>query len=160
MNGNFEILSAVQEDVDQITEMEQSIFSVPWSRNLIEQEILEEAAVFLAAKAGDRVLGYVGGRQIIDEFYINNIAVLPEFRGYGIGRALMERIISVAREGKSAFITLEVRVSNRAARCLYESLGFRALGERKDFYQRPLENAVIYTLYFDPSEESNEHSRN
>lgn len=160
MRIDYRICSAAPRDAAEIAEIERQVFSVPWSRNLIEQEIANESAVFLAAKDETRILGYVSGQQIADEFYISNLAVAADCRGLGIGRTLMEQLIDIARLQNSAFISLEVRVSNAAARRLYESLGFQALGERKDYYQHPQENAVIYSLYFDHPEEANEDSCN
>ena len=106
------------------------------------------------------LLGYVSGQKVVDEFYVSNLAVREECRGLGVGTMLMGRLIEIAGELGCAFITLEVRVSNKKARSLYESLGFHALGERKDYYEDPRENAVIYTLYFDTTETTDEHSCN
>ena len=66
----------------------------------------------------------------------------------GFGQKLVENAISVCTDKECAFITLEVRVSNLAAISLYESCGFEKIGERKNFYTSPTENALIMTKYF------------
>ena len=80
------------------------------------------------AEDEDMLLGYVSGQHVVDEFYVSNLAVREECRGLGIGSMLMGQLIDTAKELGCAFLTLEVRVSNKKARSLYESLGFRALG--------------------------------
>jgi ribosomal-protein-alanine N-acetyltransferase len=154
----YTVRTACLSDADAISQIENACFSHPWSRNLIELEIENSSAVFLVAEDEDMLLGYVSGQHVVDEFYVSNLAVREECRGLGIGSMLMGQLIDTAKELACAFITLEVRVSNEKARSLYESLGFRALGERKDYYDDPRENAVIYTLYFDNAEMTDEHS--
>lgn len=71
---------------------------------------------------------------------ILNLAVQPTVRRRGVGRALLERL-RAETEGK---IFLEVRASNLGARAFYERMGFRHEGERKAYYHRPVEDAVVY----------------
>ncbi len=160
MMVEYTVRSARPSDAESISLIEKSCFSHPWSRNLIELEIENSSAVFLVAEDNGMLLGYVSGQHVADEFYVSNLAVREECRGLGIGTMLMGQLIDIARERGCAFITLEVRVSNQKARSLYESLGFHALGERKDYYEDPRENAAIYTLYFDDTETTDEYSGN
>ena len=67
--------------------------------------------------------------------YITNIAVLPEMRQRGVGKALLEKLIEYAVNKKLVFLTLEVRVSNKAAISLYEKCGFKEIGRRKNYYE-------------------------
>ena len=83
-----------------------------------------------------------------------------ECRGRGVGSALLQRLIDKARMSGCAFISLEVRVSNGPARSLYEAFGFHKLGERADYYANPRENALIYTLFFDTAEKTDEYPCN
>ena len=154
----YTVRSANLSDADAISRIEDACFSHPWSRNLIELEIQNSSAVFLIAEDDDMLLGYVSGQKVVDEFYVSNLAVREECRGLGVGTMLMGRLIEIAGELGCAFITLEVRVSNKKARSLYESLGFHALGERKDYYDDPKENAMIYTLYIDDAETNDEYT--
>ena len=71
------------------------------------------------------------------------IAVLPEYRGRGYSRKLMERLEESARAAGAQELTLEVRESNEAALHLYKSCGFRVEAVRKDYYRNPKENALI-----------------
>ena len=157
----FEIRYAIIEDAEEISEIENACFSVPWSRKLIENEILNDNAVFLTAHDTDGLLlGYASGQPVLDIFYISNIAVREECRRLGIGAELLQQLIDAARDRGCNEVTLEVRVSNQPARKLYESFGFRLLGERKDYYQKPTENAMIYTLFLDGAEADYEDTCN
>ena len=83
---------------------------------------------------------------MLDEGYITNVAVSPDFRRQGIARALIEALLAKARENGLAFVTLEVRESNAPAIALYTGAGFEPVGKRKNFYSNPTENAVLMTI--------------
>ena len=88
--------------------------------------------------------------EVCGEVSINNIAVVEKFRRRGIAKALMEHMFTELCDAVSA--TLEVRRSNDAAAALYGSLGFKRVGERKDFYSRPTEDAILMTKYLNGEE--------
>lgn len=136
------------EHVDDIVQIENICFSSPWTREGIEEELSNPNAHFLAAVTEDGVCGYIGVQEVFSEAYITNIAVLPQYRKNGIGKALMLSAADGAMNRNCEFLTLEVRESNSAAIRLYESLGFELMGKRKDFYTNPNEDGLIYTLYF------------
>ena len=91
-------------------------------------------------------------QMIADEANLNNIAVKETARGRGIARAMMEEAFGWAKNNSCALITLEVRVSNEKARRLYERFGFCLVGMRRKYYESPVENAAIYTLFLDEEE--------
>ena len=136
--------------LDELARLEKLCFSEPWTREGLAAELTSGTAVFLAAELGGRIAGYAGMHCVCGECYVDNVAVFPELRRAGVGRALMEALIARARERDAQFVTLEVRASNGAARSLYESLGFRKAGLRRNFYRRPAEDALILTLQFRP----------
>ena len=132
----------------KLAELEKLCFSEPWSEKALLEEIDNPAAYFVCAVEEDTVLGYGGMHTVVGESYIDNIAVFPEHRGIGAGRAVTRALIEKAKENDGMFITLEVRASNGAAIGLYTSLGFENMGVRKRFYTNPDEDAVIMTLNF------------
>ena len=85
---------------------------------------------------------------VLDEGYVTNIAVLPDYRRKGIASALLEQCISAAKQKNLSFVSLEVRKSNLAAIKLYEKFEFKIEGERKNFYECPKEDAYIMTRRF------------
>lgn len=98
------------------------------------------------AEQDGRTAGYVGCQTVLDEGYITNVAVSPDFRRQGIARALIAELTAKAGENKLAFVTLEVRESNAPAIALYTGAGFVPVGKRKNFYSNPAENAVLMTI--------------
>ncbi len=126
--------------------LEKQCFSVPWSRAALEAELEKENSRFFVAITKNEVSGYIGANNVLGEVYVNNIAVFYNYRGRGIGTKLLSHLISVAKEENCGFVTLEVRESNISARKLYEKLNFRKAGVRKNFYEQPKEDGIIYTL--------------
>lgn len=134
--------------IADIALIEKASFSVPWSENALRDELLNPNACFFAAVCCGKTIGYVGSYSVCGECYITNIAVLPEYRKRGIGEKLLSALIENCRKENCTFLTLEVRKSNMPAISLYEKLGFERAGERKDFYEMPTENALLYTKFF------------
>jgi ribosomal-protein-alanine N-acetyltransferase len=93
-----------------------------------------------------RVAGYVCLWEIGDEVHVTNIAVHPDCRRRGIGRTLLGHILDDARQRSLRVVALEVRPSNREARQLYESYGFRVVGRRKGYYYDTGEDALVMEL--------------
>ena len=129
---DFTIVPITDTHLDQIEALEKICFSDPWSRKTLEDIVASESGVNLAAvDPAGLVLGYISLYRVLDEGYINNVAVRPEARRQG---------------GELAFITLEVRESNQGARTLYDGLGYREAGRRRGYYFHPKEDAIIMTL--------------
>ena len=83
---------------------------------------------------------------VLGEGAVDNVAILPQHRGLGLGRALMQAFLQQAALRGCRRVTLEVRPSNTAARRLYASLGFAEEGLRRDFYDGPREDALLCGL--------------
>ena len=132
-------------DVEEVTKVEEASFSIPWTKEAFMNEMLRnEQAIYFVAVHEKRVIGFVGVWKIVDEGHITNIAVLPEYRGQGIGQKLLTQLIAYANEQDLIGLTLEVRVSNIGAQKLYEQFGFQQAGRRKRYYQDNNEDAYIY----------------
>jgi ribosomal-protein-alanine N-acetyltransferase len=95
---------------------------------------------------GEGVAGYVVALDAADEGEILNLAVAPEGRRHGVGRRLVEAVLSRLSEKGVHHVFLEVRESNAPARSLYESHGFREVGRRRGYYRRPVEDAIVLRL--------------
>lgn len=135
---------AVPGDAEQIAEIDAICFALPWSSNALHDDIAEnEKAVYIVAEQGDKILGYAGMWIIFDEAHITNVAVRPEFRRHGLGRLIVVALLSEAFRHGAVCQTLEVRISNIAAINLYESLGFKKAGIRRQYYSDNNEDALI-----------------
>jgi len=150
----YEIVPMNRGHVDQIAALEKECFSTPWSVTMLEDALYNDAASFIVAEDTDgNVIGYAGLNVVLDEGYINNIAVEEAARRHGVASALLDVYCRFAAVNL-AFLTLEVRKSNAAAIGLYEKYGFQQAGLRKGYYQHPREDALIMTRYFNQEEQA------
>ena len=138
-----------ESDISDIAELEKECFSEPWSENSLRDELTNETARFYVLRDGEKLLGYIGANNICNEVYITNVAVNSQYRGKGYGKILVNHLIKQSELERAFFITLEVRKSNENAIKLYEKCRFRLIGERKNFYSKPTEDALIYTYYIE-----------
>lgn len=127
----------------EVAALEKRCFSDPWSEKSIVSELGNPLSLWLVAVEQDRVLGYVGSQTVLGETDMMNLAVAPEVRRQGIGRALVETLMEFLRARKSHSLTLEVRQSNLPAQKLYAELGFQQVGRRPGYYFAPKEDALI-----------------
>ena len=146
----YTIVPMDRSHVGQIAELERECFSAPWSEAMLTEALFDAQASFIVAESEDGgLLGYAGLHVVLDEGYIDNVAVFPAHRRKGVASALLGALIAYGEKEGMAFLTLEVRPSNQGARALYEAHGFQQVGERKNFYQNPVENALLLTRYLD-----------
>lgn len=143
---DFDIRLMCAGDIDGMHEIENLSFATPWSRASIEAELSNECARYLVAHKDGRVIGYAGMWLVIDEGHVTNVAVHPDMRGMGVGKALMERLIQLAADSGMIWMTLEVRRSNKVAQSLYHSFGFIDVGYRKRYYEDNKEDALLMGL--------------
>ncbi len=131
------------EHIDQLAALEQLCFSDPWSRESLAQELDNPLSRYYLCLEGERVLGYIGTRQLAGEWEIVNVAVDPARRREHIASRLMEWLLRDAAAGQCERIFLEVRQSNLPAIGCYTRFGFRQVGLRKNYYEKPVENAIL-----------------
>lgn len=141
----FIIEEMTHETVNAVAQIEQDCFSVPWSYGAFLNELHNPAAVTYVAVSAGTVIGFLNAGFVLDEGAVNNIAVLPSYRGRGVGQALLERTIARCKAQGITSLMLEVRKSNEAALHLYRKLDFVTVGERKNFYTQPTEDALLLT---------------
>lgn len=135
-----------EDDIDGVVEVENSSFTIPWSKKAFLDEMGNSLAIYFIALDRDRVVGYCGMWDVSGEGDITNIAVLPEYRGIGIGRKLISSMILEAKRRELYSVTLEVRQSNTVAKNMYKSCGFVSVGTRKKYYADNGEDAIIMTV--------------
>ena len=133
--------------VGEIARLEKECFSTPWSEDGLKSELNNAFARFFVATYAGEIAGYVGAHNVLGEVYITNVAVFEKFRRKGIAKKLIDALLESAKAENGNFVTLEVRKSNIPAVSLYEKCGFEKVGERKNFYEKPRENAVLMTYF-------------
>lgn len=131
------------DDLEQVMVIERENFSVPWTENGFFSFLLRQDTLFLVAEDGDQIAGYCGVVMVPDEGDITNVSVAKSRQGQGIGSQLVKELIRRAAEAGVTRLYLEVRRSNDKALRLYEQLGFVREGIRKDYYEEPVEDAVL-----------------
>jgi ribosomal-protein-alanine N-acetyltransferase len=128
-------------DLPQVIGVERRSFDSPWSLAMFVLELAKPSSICIAAAQGRRVVGFVICSRYDRDWHVMNIAVDPSARRRGIASGLLEQLL--ARAGRDASYTLEVRTSNRGAIALYERFGFRAVGVRPRYYTDNGEDALI-----------------
>ena len=141
------ILELKNEDVLVVAEIEKECFSKPWSEKAIKAAINDDLSHFIVAKIGNEVVGYGGMYSVMGEGYIYNIAVKRKYRKFGIGTNIVNELVNYSKIKSLNFLSLEVRKSNTPAINLYSNCGFEKVGNRKNFYTNPLEDAIIMTKF-------------
>ncbi len=142
------------EDIPAVAALEKASFSRPWSEADL-QETMAAENLFLclvltappeeeqAGEEEETVLGFLISEIILDTAELDRVAVREDARGQGYGRALLTEFLFRARERGARTVVLEVRESNEAARCLYADAGFKEIGRRKHYYEKPAEDALV-----------------
>lgn len=130
-------------DIKAVEAIEAQCFSQPWSEKSFQDSIEREDTIFLVCQEDEIITGYIGMYVSFDEASITNVAVSPAYRKKGYGEQLVCAAKKAAKEARVDSIFLEVRVSNEAAVSLYKKMNFENLGIRKNFYQHPVEDAII-----------------
>ena len=144
----IEIRRAEEKDLDFIVSLWQKCYSLPWSEALIKKEISLEDSAFFVAESGGAPVGYALMKDAVDAGELCNIAVDASSRRCGAGRALVRAVADEAKRRGYGAVYLEVRASNAAAISLYEDVGFVLVGNRKNYYRAPREDALLYNYYF------------
>ena len=140
---DVQILPMQAADVPQVAELEKACFSDPWPESVLSHELENELSLWLVAKRGDTVLGYIGSQSVLDEADMMNVAVRKDARRQGIAKKLILALCARLADKGVQSLTLEVRDSNEAAIGLYEGLGFVKVGKRPNYYFHPKEDARI-----------------
>jgi ribosomal-protein-alanine N-acetyltransferase len=132
-------------DLTGVLEVESESFTNPWTREMYTWELQNRAVchVYVLRTLDCAVAGFCAFWLVLDEIHINNVAIRPAYRGHGLGSALMHHVLAEARRLGAHRATLEVRDSNAGARRLYERIGFRVAGTRRNYYSHPVEDALI-----------------
>lgn len=139
----MKIIKAEPEHIPAIAALEKVCFPAdPWPEDMIARM----ADRFTVAVEDGAAAGYLVLSSVLDEGNIDNVAVAPEYRRRGVADALVADAVRRAKEAELAFLTLEVRASNDPAIRLYEKHGFREVGRRRNYYEKPREDAMLMTL--------------
>lgn len=130
-------------DVPRVYLIERLSYSVPWSEPTFRGLLQRGDAELLVAEMDGQLAGYAVFWQVLDQGELGNVAVDPIWRRQGLARRLVRAVMERAAARGVRELFLEVRPSNIGARQLYESFGFVQVGQRRNYYQAPVEDAVV-----------------
>jgi ribosomal-protein-alanine N-acetyltransferase len=134
------------DDLAAVHDIERASFDSPWPADAYRSELeTNRLAQYLVVHAGDVIVAYAGMWLMVDEAHIITFAVHPLWRRQRIGERLLLALLDLAQDAGANEATLEVRLSNLAARRLYEKFGFRPVGLRPRYYSDNGEDALIMT---------------
>ncbi len=134
------------DDISAVQAIERASFSAPWPAHAYQAELeTNRLAHYLVIWAGDELVGFAGLWLMVDEAHITTFAISPAWRRRHLGERLLLALLDLAVERRAGEATLEVRLSNLAARRLYEKYGFRPVGIRPRYYTDDNEDALIMT---------------
>jgi len=133
------------DDLTGVLEVEEESFTNPWTREMYAWELQnrEVCHIDLVRTPDCPVAGFCAFWVVFDEIHINNVAIRHRFRGRGMGTALITHVLRAGAGRGARRATLEVRASNTDALRLYTRLGFYVAGTRRQYYSKPVEDALI-----------------
>lgn len=157
MTTRFDIREFRPEDLDTVALINRACLPENYSPSFFLEHYYENPKIFLVAEADGKIVGYnmcrieFGVSNVRTAFvrkgHVISVAVIQDYRGLGIGKALMERGMAGVKEGGATEIYLEVRVTNNTAVGLYKKLGFK-INRVSDAYYRDGENAYVMVKDF------------
>jgi ribosomal-protein-alanine N-acetyltransferase len=145
-------------DLEEVLAIEKASFAGPWSRDMFLEEMDNRNARLMAFRLEGRIIGYICFWMVMDEAHLMNIAVHPEQRGRGYGRAIMTYLEAVCVQEGINRLLLEVGRRNAPARSLYKKLGFGSIGFRKQYYASIKDDALVMEKWLGAGEERDRSS--
>lgn len=135
-----------QDDLKRVVSLEQQLFTSCWSEADFLYELNEnDFSLNYVIEQDHMIVGYVGIWLMYEQAQITTIGVDPQYQRQGIAKTMMKTMIDLAKSHGCTMMSLEVRISNEKAIRLYESLGFKNVGIRKNYYQDNFEDAYLMT---------------
>ena len=134
------------DDLPVVAELDQLSFSQPWPSDAFEAELANINSRCWVTEVDGRVVAAIVLWRVLDEAHIATIAVHPDFRRRGIGKALLKASMDAAYAEGARIYHLEVRAGNLAAQEMYADFGYEIVGRRPGYYQDNGEDALLLTL--------------
>lgn len=142
--NEISIREGLEKDLEEMYEIEKNTID-SWSFDILKQDlVLNDFSVYFVSEIQNEIVGFISIMNISGEIHINNIVVKKDYRGFGIGEKLLKYGIEYFSEEALLGYTLEVREDNEVAINLYKKLGFKIVGERKNYYKN---NKKAYIMW-------------
>ena len=148
----FSLRAMRAQDVEAVFAIENDAYPFPWTRGNFLDSLASRHDAWTLFDAEGRLAGYFLLMNAVDETHLLNITVRPDLHGRGLGRVLMNEVIGLSRKLGMQSILLEVRPSNPHAFAVYQHIGFRQIGSRRNYYPAAAgtrEDAIVMRLMLD-----------
>lgn len=146
----FQVTQMLARHIHAVVELERCCQLNSRGESSYEKLVHQQNSVLLVSLDGNsEIIGCFSGWLVADEFEVDNLAVAPKWRRSGVAANLLAEALRIARLRGATHAFLEVRSSNAVARALYEKQGFTAMGKRKNYYQNPPDDALIFSKKID-----------
>lgn len=147
LNTQYQFRPMQMDDLESIMAIEPQIYPYPWTRGNFSDSLSSGYSAWVLM-LNDEIIGYSLMMQVLDEAHLLNLSVAKPYQKQGLGRTLLEHIVSIAKSNQMANMFLEVRPSNISAIALYENMGFNEMAVRRGYYPAAngREDAVLMGL--------------
>ena len=132
-------------DYPQMMEIEESCFEFPWSKVDFVRCLRDRNVIGLVAECKEEVVGYIIYECCRDHFHVLNLAVRQDFRGQGVGRGLVERVLRKLSVKRRDRVLVEVRDGNLGAQLFLRSLGFKATKVLYNYYEDTADDTYLFS---------------
>jgi ribosomal-protein-alanine N-acetyltransferase len=130
----WQLLPMEASQLPRIVDIERRAYEFPWSENIFRDCLKAGYSGWVAVDGDGAIAGYAVTSMAVGEMHVLNLCVDPAYQRSGLGRRLLEHLLTLAFAANATIVLLEVRKSNKAAIALYEKYGFKRLGVRKGYY--------------------------
>ncbi|ADI30666.1 ribosomal protein S18-alanine N-acetyltransferase [Methylotenera versatilis] len=147
LNTQYQFRPMQLDDLDTIMVIEPQIYPYPWTRGNFSDSLSSGYSAWVLM-LNDQIIGYSLMMLVLDEAHLLNLSVAKPYQKQGLGRTLLEHMVSIAKSNQMANMFLEVRPSNISAIALYENMGFNEMAVRRGYYPAAngREDAVLMGL--------------
>ena len=147
LKAQYQFRPMQMDDLESIMEIEPQIYPYPWTRGNFSDSLSSGYSAWVLM-LNDHIIGYSLMMLVLDEAHLLNLSVAKPYQKQGLGRTLLEHMVSIAKNNQMANMFLEVRPSNISAIALYENMGFNEMAIRRKYYPAAngREDAVLMGL--------------
>lgn len=133
----------IKRDMPEVLAIEQASFDTPWTEEDFLNALRQRNCIGMVAEAQENLVGFIVYELYKTQVAVLNLAVHPDYRRRGVGRQMVERLISKLTQHRRDKITLEVRERNLPAQLFFKALGFQAVRVLREYYPDTGEDAYV-----------------
>ncbi len=144
----------IRRDMSAVLDIESHSFEFPWSEDEFIRALRQRNCIGMVAELNEIVVGFMIYELHKNRLHILNFAVNQDYRRDGVGRSMVEKLVSKLSYQRRSRILLEVRETNLPAQLFFKNVGFQAVSVLRDFYEDTTEDAYVMQLRHQAGEES------